>query len=179
MPQLNCQSKASAAHAADQLFEIADGLVSRAKTGRELRQQRAEPPRFGKWLNAFVEDVEVVVLDPPGLTSGLLEHLRMGELLPHLGSEAEMLRHFGGPGTRGELVGRSVKRAVDLDRVEVLGIEGELVLVGQLGWIKEVVPGALALGIAPAGGADEELGGGHQPDSYAFAATTLDLTTYR
>src|SRR5579859_7005157 len=138
------------AHAADQVFEVRERLGGGTETRRKLGQQWTQFAGFGQRADPLGEHAEVVLLDLSRLTSRRLEHLRMSELLPQLGGEAEVVRDLRGPRARRVHAGRPVERAVDLDGVEVLRVEGELVLVGELGRIEHPVPGALTLWITPA-----------------------------
>src|SRR5579859_8095486 len=112
-----------------------------------------------------------MVLDLRGLTGRRLEHAWVSELLPELGSEAELVRHLRRPGACRERARRPIKRAVDLDGIEVPRVKGQLVLIGEFGWIEDPVPGPFALGIAPTRGADKEPGRrrvrGRHPRFYA------------
>src|SRR5207248_2440933 len=82
----------------------------------------------------------------------------MGELLPQLGGEAEVSRDFGCPGAGGVLIRRPIKRAVDLNGIEILGVKAKLLLVGELRGIEHTIPRALTLGIAPARSTDVQAG---------------------
>ena len=73
--------------------------------------------------------------------------------------ELESRRCPFGPSTRGRRRRHAVERRVDLDRVEMLGVERQLVELAaappaRSDGIEDAVPGALAGRVAPAGGAD-------------------------
>src|SRR3954471_14223277 len=80
----------------------------------------------------------------------------MSELLPQLDRELEVVRDFGRPRLGRVLVGRAIEGAIDLDGIEVARVEIQLVGVLELGRVERAVPGAIALRVAPARGADIE-----------------------
>src|SRR5262249_7739112 len=153
---LDSQRKTVASEPMNQVFQILDGRFVWPEAGRKLSQQHAQLARLGQWSDALSEDIEVLLGDKRLLSGGRLVHLGVSELLPQLDGKAEVLRHLACPRFGGVLVRRAIERAVDLDGVEVLGVEAQFVFVLQLGWVKRALPRALALGIAPARGADIE-----------------------
>jgi len=128
--QLHRQRQAAPGEAPDEILQVLDRAVVRLEGDGELGQHGAELAGVGQRRQPGHELVDVLLAQLGAGAGGLLEHLRVGELLPQLGGEAEVVRHPGRPAARGLGAGRPVEGAVDLDRVEVLGVEAELVAVG-------------------------------------------------
>src|SRR5919109_1860243 len=149
----------------EQPFEIAARVRLVLEAGGKLREQRAELVRRCERLDRAAELVHVLVSEVPRILSGcLVEHFRVRELLKQLERELEAGRRAPRPPLRRLDRWHAVERRVNLDGVEMLGVEREPVDLqpsarARLGGIEDAVPRALAGGIAPAGRADANVSG--------------------
>ena len=99
-----------------------------AKAGRELRQQRTELAGWRERIDGGAELVDVLLREIPGvLPRGLLIHARVRELLVQLERELEGGRRAIHPALSRGRRRDPVERRIDFDRVEVLGVEAQLV----------------------------------------------------
>ena len=143
---------------------------------RELRQQGAELARARQRIDPATEFVEVRLirprdgLEPVAVTDGcgfgrqrigdaLPVHLRVREFLIQLDGKLEAGRCTRGPRAAHRGARLPIEGRIHLDRVEVAGVEGDLVEAFRTlprGWIEDAVPGASTRRVVPARSSDAE-----------------------
>src|SRR5215510_7695896 len=158
-----------------QVREIVAGWGRVLEARRKLGEKRSDLSGRRERLDSGAEVVEVGLRDfrqqveqwPFGvgrrLQSGLLEHLRMCELLIELQRKIKTGRRPRSPSSCDFGPRLPIKGRIDFDRIEVFGVKAqlvELICTGALRsafWIKDAVPGPLPGWVAPARRADTYL----------------------
>ena len=80
----------------------------------------------------------------------------MGELLPEFHHEEKAIRYPAGPALRHARFWWPIECAVDFHRAEKAAVVGQFIHL-LIDWVKVAVPGAFALRIRPARGADTDI----------------------
>src|SRR6266850_5950692 len=160
---------------AKQLREVLARFRCVLEARRELCEQRAQLAGRSERFDARAEVVDVRLGDlreeveqgtlgaRRPLQRGLAKHLRVREFLIELQREVEAGRRAFGPPSRHLVARLAVEGGIHLDRIEVLGVETQLVeLVGSGALrtglrIEQAVPGSLAGRVIPARRADAHL----------------------
>jgi len=147
----------------------AHSICAAAQTGTQerypLKSRRAARSRKDTvWLELCCNDDVFLVERPRVAASCFLEHLRVGEFLEQFQREIEPWRRTLHPALYGRLRGDTIKRRVDLDGVEVFGIEPKLVettaatrSTPRWNGIEDAVPRPLTGWITPTGGSNADL----------------------
>jgi hypothetical protein len=151
-----------AGEAAEQVRQVGLRLGCVLEAGRKLREQRAELACRCQRIDAAPKLVEVRVVGPRERVqrrrfaadllrkagrNAALEHRGVRELLIQLDGELEIARCPIRPSTADIGARLAVESRVDLNRVEVLGVKGELVKTlrpAAASRIEDAVPGPLA-----------------------------------